>query len=116
MEVNTMKKFESKLLILLFVMLMLPMSFALTLQEAKNEGIVGERIDGYVGLVENSAAVEVVAMVRDVNNQRRALYQQIARENNLSVDQVAALAYEKAVEATPSGQYVQDATGAWATK
>jgi len=116
MGANTMKKFKSKFLLLLCAMLILPVSFALTLQEAKNEGIVGERIDGYVGLVADSAAAEVVAMVRDVNNQRRALYQQIARENNLNVDQVAALAYEKAVEATPSGQYVQDATGAWTIK
>ena len=55
-------------------------------------------------------------MVRDVNNQRRDLYQQIARQNSISLDQVAALAFDKAIEATLSGQYLQDASGAWVKK
>jgi len=86
------------------------------LQEAKTEGLVGELRNGFVGLVVESAPAEVVAMVTDVNQQRRELYQQIARQNGISVEQVAALAFEKAVEATPSGQYLQDASGAWVRK
>jgi uncharacterized protein len=98
------------------MLLVAQVSFALTLQEAKNEGIVGELRNGYVGLVVESAPSEVVALVRDINNQRRELYQQIARENGISVEQVAALAFEKAVEATPAGQYLQNASGAWIRK
>jgi uncharacterized protein YdbL (DUF1318 family) len=98
------------------MLLLVPMSFALTLQEAKNEGLVGEQRNGYVGLVMESAPAEVMALARDVNNQRRELYQQIARQNNLTAEQVAALAFEKAVEATPAGQYLQDASGAWVKK
>jgi uncharacterized protein YdbL (DUF1318 family) len=66
--------------------------------------------------VMESAPAEVMALARDVNNQRRELYQQIARQNNLTAEQVAALAFEKAVEATPAGQYLQDASGAWVKK
>ena len=98
------------------ILLVLPASFALTLQEAKNEGLIGELQSGYIGLVVESAPAEVVALVRDVNNQRRELYRQIAQQNGISVEQVAVLAFTKAVEATPAGQYLQDASGAWVKK
>jgi uncharacterized protein YdbL (DUF1318 family) len=111
-----MKNVISKTLLLACMLLLVPMSLALTLQEAKNEGLVGEQRNGYVGLVMESAPAEVMALARDVNNQRRELYQQIARQNNLTAEQVAALAFEKAVEATPAGQYLQDASGAWVKK
>jgi uncharacterized protein YdbL (DUF1318 family) len=55
-------------------------------------------------------------LARDVNNQRRELYQQIARQNNLTLEQVAALAFDKAVEATPTGQFLQNASGSWVKK
>jgi uncharacterized protein YdbL (DUF1318 family) len=54
--------------------------------------------------------------MRDVNNQRRQRYQQIAQQNGIYVDQVAAVAFERAVEATQSGHYIQNASGAWARK
>lgn len=111
-----MKKLFSKSLILVSFILLIPSAFALTLQEAKTEGLVGELRNGYVGLVVESAPAEVVSMVRDVNNQRRELYRDIAQQNGITVEQVAALAFEKAVEATPAGQYLQDAGGAWVRK
>lgn len=111
-----MKTVISKALLLACLALFIPMSFALTLQEAKSEGLVGELRNGYVGLVVEAVPADVMAMVRDVNNQRRDLYQQIARQNSISIDQVAALAFTKAVEATPAGQYLQDASGTWVKK
>jgi len=111
-----MKNLFSKSLILVSFILLIPSAFALTLQEAKTEGLVGELRNGYVGLVVESVPAEVVAMVRDVNNQRRELYRDIAQQNDITVEQVAALAFEKAVEATPAGQYLQDASGAWIRK
>lgn len=111
-----MKTAISKALLLACLTLFIPLSFALTLQEAKSEGLVGELRNGYVGLVVESVSADVMAMVRDVNNQRRELYQQIARQNSITVDQVAALAFQKAVEATLAGQYLQDASGAWVKK
>lgn len=111
-----MKTAISKALLLACLALFIPMSFALTLQEAKSEGLVGELRNGYVGLVVESVPADVLTMVRDVNNQRRDLYQQISRQNSISIDQVAALAFTKAVEATPAGQYLQDTSGAWVKK
>ncbi len=111
-----MNNIVNRTLILLFCVLAIPASFALTLQEAKDQGLVGEQRDGYVGLVVSNAAAEVVSMVQDINNQRRDLYRQIAQQNGITVEQVAALAYEKAVAATPVGQFVQNANGDWQRK
>ncbi|MEX0964885.1 MAG: YdbL family protein [Pseudohongiellaceae bacterium] len=111
-----MKNVLSKSLILVCFLLLIPAGYALTLQEAKNSGLVGELQSGYVGLVVESVNSEVLALVRDVNNQRRELYREIAQQNGISVEQVAALAFTKAVEATPVGQYLQDASGAWVRK
>ena len=111
-----MKNILSKSLLLACLLLVIPVGFALTLQEAKSDGLVGELRSGYLGLVVESAPADVVAMVRDVNNQRRDLYRQIAQQNGITVEQVATLAFGKAAEATPAGQYLQDASGAWVKK
>ena len=101
---------------LLFCLLLMPAAYAVTLQEAKADGLIGEQRDGYVGMVANNVAADVRALVQDVNNQRRQRYQQIAQQNGISLEQVAALAYERAVEATQSGHFVQDAGGGWVRK
>lgn len=111
-----MNKLMKTLSIFCLSLLIIPAAFAITLQEAKSQGLVGERRDGYVGFVASSVPDEVTALVRQVNNERRARYQQIAQENGISVEQVQALAYQQAVDATQAGNYLQDASGAWVRK
>jgi uncharacterized protein YdbL (DUF1318 family) len=102
----------------LFLTLMLLSSAALavTLQEAKELGLIGERRDGYVGFVVDDVPADVRALVQNVNNQRRDRYREIADDNGITVAQVAAVAFERAVEATQSGHYLQDASGNWVRK
>ena len=116
MGIHTMKNAISKTLLVACMLLLVPVSFALTLQEAKSEGLIGEQRNGYVGLVVESAPAAVMDLAGDVNNQRRELYQRIAKQNNISLEQLEALAYEKAVEATTAGQYLQGASGYWVKK
>jgi len=97
-------------------LLFVPAAFAQTLEEAKTAGLIGEKRDGYIGLVQSSAPAPVQQLIADVNRQRRERYEQIARENGIAVDQVAQLAYARAVEATKSGHYVEDANGRWVRK
>ena len=91
-------------------------AFALSLQEAKSSGLVGERRDGYVGYVVTPPGAEVKAVVKDVNNKRRARFADTAKKNNLKTEQVAHRFYQRAVKATASGHYYQDAGGAWVKK
>lgn len=91
-------------------------AFALSLQEAKARGLVGERRDGYVGYVLTPPAAEVKVVVKEVNNKRRAKFADTAKRNNLKTEQVAHRFYQRALEATASGHYYQDAGGAWVKK
>ena len=91
-------------------------SFAIDLQTAKAQGLVGEQANGYLGLVKPGAPAEVKAMMNDINARRRQEYQAIARRNNTALDVVEALAGKKAIERTPPGQYVKLPSGQWAKK
>ena len=95
---------------------LVPAALAVTVQEAKQQGLIGEGRDGYLGLVTGSAPAEVVELVNQVNQQRRQRYQEIARENNISMTQVVALAYERAVQETQPGHYIQLPGGQWVQK
>ncbi len=101
-----------------FLMLMLSIgsAFAATLEEAKTAGQIGEKQDGYIGFVQSNVPADVVALVDDVNAQRRARYEQIARENGIAVQDVAKLAFSRAVESTRSGNFVEGSPGQWVRK
>lgn len=88
---------------------------ALDLDSAKQQGLVGEQTDGYVGAVAASPSPEVAALVADVNTRRRASYAAIASKNGTSVETVAKLAAQKLVGRVPPGQWVGDA-GRWVQK
>ena len=89
-------------------------ALALTLDEARSSGLVGEKPDGYVGIVRDAAGV--AALVADVNARRRSHYQEIAMKEDIPVSTVEALAGVNLIERTPAGQYVMDSNGAWVRK
>ncbi|HEX5677541.1 MAG TPA: YdbL family protein [Alcanivorax sp.] len=89
-------------------------AFALGLDSAKSQGLVGEQPNGYLGVVK--ATPEAVELASEINEKRRQAYQRIARENGISLEQVANLAGQKAIEKTPSGEYVKTPTGQWVIK
>lgn len=106
-----------KLIRYAFVALVLVMgahAYALGLDAAKGQGLVGEQPDGYLGVVK--ATPEAVELASDVNQKRRAAYQRIAQQNGITLDQVGTLAGQKAIEKSPSGQYVKTPTGQWVKK
>lgn len=83
------------------------------LPDAKADGLVGEQADGYLGVVSNEDGAGEIA--RLINAARRAEYQKIAQKNKLSLGDVEKLAGKKAMDKTPSGQFIQ-AGGRWLRK
>ncbi len=83
-------------------------------EDAKDRCIVGEQADGYLGFVDESAAdVELKREVRDINQQRKAFYADLAARNGVAIDVTAALTAEKLINNSSAGECVQDASGAW---
>lgn len=89
-------------------------AFALTLNEARTQGRVGETLNGYlVALTDDS---QTQALVSDINKARRASYQQLAESNNIPADEVAKMAGQKLVARAKPGEYVQGINGKWLKK
>jgi len=91
-------------------------ALAASLDQAKAAGQVGERIDGYLGVVSANAPADVRAMVDKINAERKAKYQQIADKQGAPVAAVAQIAGRKLIERTPKGEYVLGADGHWRKK
>jgi len=78
-------------------------------------GEVGERIDGYLGVVGTGDAT-IVRKVQDINNRRRSVYEQTARDNTTTIQIVAQLAGEKQIAKLEAGEFYMDDSGAWQRK
>lgn len=85
--------------------------FAMNLQQAmsalpnaKSQGLVGEQPNGYLGVVQSSPEAENIAKL--INDARRAEYARLAKENNIAVADVEAMAGQKAVERTQRGHFI----------
>lgn len=107
-----MKKYL--ILWVLTLSLLTPSVWALTLNEARTQGRVGETLNGYLVALKNDA--ETQKLVLDINHARRASYQQLADSNHLPVDEVAKMAGQKLVERARPGDYVQGINGKWMRK
>jgi hypothetical protein len=100
-------------LILALTVLAAP-AYAIDLDAAKRQGLVGEQPDGFLGTVRQTP--DAAELVRSVNQQRRQSYQDLAQRNGVSVDSVATLAGRKLVDRAAPGEYVRDAAGQWQRK
>ena len=83
------------------------------LDSVKQEGLVGETPTGYLEVVRAEGQAKEV--VEAINSARRDEYKRIAEKHNIPVTQVETVAGKKAIEKTPSGQYVQMG-GKWVKK
>lgn len=92
------------------------LAWAIDLREAKEQGLVGEAVTGYLAAVETPASDEVRALIEDINEKRLAEFERTAAKTNTTVLQVSHRFYELAVERTAPGHYYQDETGRWVRK
>lgn len=83
------------------------------LAEAKSAGQLGERIDGFVGVVSADTPPELRALAGEINARRRAEYAAIAQRQGVALEVVAQLAGEKLVERAGPGEWVLGADGEW---
>lgn len=84
---------------------------------AKAKGIVGERNDGLLGFVVETADPALEAAVNEINAGRSQLYRQAAARNNVTVAAAGAAAFTEVVSTRlHPGEYYQSSTGAWVQK
>ncbi|MFW0777162.1 MAG: YdbL family protein [Rickettsiales bacterium] len=108
-----MKRFNVAFLVLLSFLVSVP-AYALSLNEARANGGVGEGRDGYVVALSKSSAMEKFA--DSINAKRKAEYMRISKENGQPVGVVAKLAAEQIINKLPKGAKYQNASGNWVSK
>lgn len=90
------------------------MAFSLTLEQAKQQGLVGETLSGYLAPVKQNRKTQV--LVEQINLARSKKYQQLAENNAVSIDEVARMAGLKLIERANHGEYVRGINGQWMKK
>ena len=97
---------KSKAMALMLALLLVPSAWALTLDEARQQGRVGETLSGYVAARQQDD--ETLALVKRIHDGRTQQY--------LTTSEVARIAGEKLVSRAGSGEYVRGINGQWLRK
>lgn len=100
--------------LLLGCLLMSAGAMALTLDEARQQGRVGETLNGYIAPRQSDA--ETQALVKQINEGRSRQYQLLAEQNNMTAVEVARIAGQKLVTRAKPGEYVRGINGQWLQK
>ncbi|WP_215846754.1 MULTISPECIES: YdbL family protein [Pantoea] len=100
--------------VLLLVWIVAQPAWAITLDEARQQGRVGETLSGYIAAREQDN--ETLALVKRINEGRSVQYQRLAQQNNLTTSDVASIAGQKLVRRAEAGEYVRGINGQWLKK
>ena len=87
-----------------------------TVDAAKSAGVIGESVAGYLAVVSgaNPTPAQRAAM-DEINIGRKAVYTDLARQQNVAVAVVAAVTGEKLVAKAAPGERVLLKDGSWST-
>lgn len=81
---------------------------------ARAKGLAGEVDNGFLA-VPPGASNEAAPVIAAINNQRRAEYAKIAAQNNLGLQVVGTMMFQKIYPRLPAGTWVQ-IQGTWKQK
>ena len=81
---------------------------------ARAQGAVGEKVDGYLGVVGSNAALH--RMVEDINIKRRAVYAERAQAQHGTVEEYAFTSGCRLIAQTVPGEKYQGPDGDWHTR
>jgi len=80
---------------------------------AKRAGLIGERYDGYVGIVAPGAPAELRRQVAALNIRRRSLYSNLAARKGVSPEEVGITAACSLLRRIGIGEYYLPGQGVW---
>jgi len=83
---------------------------------AKAQGVVGEQGDGFLGLVNGSAAPAVQAAVANINAGRVQAYKDIAAKSGVSESAAGEATARQLISRLSPGEYYRPLGGGWTRK
>ncbi len=91
-------------------------AWAQSLAGAKEAGWVGERPDGYLGLVKPDSPNDIKKLVQDINAKRRERYLEIAKKNGTKLEAVHGIVGAKLIKRARPSEYIMNSAGKWIKK
>ncbi len=91
-------------------------AWAISLDEAKSQGVIGETPSGYIATVSSNPSKEVVKLVADINQKRKAAYAESAEKAGVDIKVIEARIAQKLYERADKGEYLQTPSGQWYQK
>jgi uncharacterized protein YdbL (DUF1318 family) len=85
-----------------------------TIVELKKEGIIGENNKGYLAYVADKRVKQDIVAAE--NEDRRAVYSAIARQQGTTAEVVGVLRAKQIAEKAQPGEWIQNENGQWETK
>ncbi len=73
--------------------------------QAKKNGIIGEKPDGYLGMIDINTPQKIQSAMEEINIKRKSVYMDLAKQQKVSLDVVSALTGEKLISNLPAGHY-----------
>lgn len=86
------------------------------LDDFRNAGVIGERFDGYLEARDSAAGADARALIRAVNDKRRAVYTKRASEQGVSPDAVGRVYAQRIAADVPRGVWIKSEGGGWSQK
>lgn len=84
------------------------------LVELKEQGLLGEKRDGMIGVVKQGGEAASVADAE--NKDRLAIYQERANAGKVGLPEFLKIMGEQRIQKEPGGRYIQDGSGNWVKK
>lgn len=112
---HVFKNVLKPLILLTFMLSLANSAWALNLDEAKSQGLIGEQSNGYLGLINNSNA-SAKSLIDDINRKRRAAYTAKAKKAGVELKIIEIRIGERLQQRAKKGEYVQRSNGQWQRK
>lgn len=100
---------------LLFAVIATP-AWAISKDDAKSQGLIGERSNGYLGIVTSSPSADVRTLVNQINTKRKAAYSSGAKKSGVERSVFEIRMGQRLQERSPAGHYIQLQNGKWKKK
>lgn len=102
--------------IVLMCSLTVSSAWAVTKDEAKTQGLIGEQANGYLGIVIAQPGPDLKNLVSSINKKRRAAYDKGANKAGVERAVFEIRMGQRLQQRAPSGHYIQLQNGNWQKK
>jgi uncharacterized protein YdbL (DUF1318 family) len=100
----------------LFITFIAAPAWAISKDDAKAKGLIGERTNGYLGVVVSQPSNDLTALVAKINKKRQSVYTQGAKKAGVERSVFEIRMGQRLQDRTPKGQYIQLPNGKWRKK